>query len=138
MDRKLKHTGPVKELSSLEVVEQVLEGCQTAKGQDVVVLDMNEVFDMTDYFIIVSGRSDRQAQGICNKVLARLAEQGVQPETVEGFDDGHWILVDLGDVILHIFYGPLREHYDLEGLWLKARKLVPQESDKGHFELKAA
>ncbi len=138
MSRKPNVTALTEELTSQQVVQHVLDACQSAKAQDLVVLDMNEVFDMSDYFVIVSGRSDRQAQGICNKVLAELDKRGVEPVMVEGFDDGHWILVDLGDVILHVFYEPLRQHYDLEGLWLKARKYTVEESDQGHYELKAA
>lgn len=123
--------------SSFEVARMVTEASHSAKGQDVTVLDVREVFDMADYFIIVSGRSDRQSQGICNKIIDRLGKEGVKPIMVEGFDDGHWILLDFGDVVAHIFYEATREHYDLEGLWINAKKLsVVERGDR--TELKEA
>ncbi len=59
-----------------------------------------------------------------------MEEKGLTPDIVEGYDDGHWILIDLGEVIAHIFYAPIREHYDLDGLWAKAKKLEIAEEGK--------
>ena len=111
------------------VVKRVIELCHDAKGIDIAVLDVTPVFPFADYFIVVSGRSDRQVQGICNRVLNGLGKQGIRPLSVEGLDQGHWVLIDFEDVILHVFYEPLRDHYDLEGLWVQAQRyLVDPES----------
>lgn len=107
----------------LDVAREILSACAEAKGKDIAVLDVTKVFDLANYFIVVSGRSDRHVQGIANKVNAELERLGIVPVSIEGYEDGHWILVDYGDVIMHIFYEPVRSHYDIEGLWARARKL---------------
>ena len=89
-----KHTSrESRQPTSFDVARMVVEASHGAKGQDVSVLDVREVFDMADYFIVVSGRSDRQSQGICNKILQRLEQEGVKPAMVEGFDDGHCLIL---------------------------------------------
>ena len=84
---------------------------------------MGSVSDFADYFIVASGRSDRQVQGITNRGIKELAKVGVRPLSVEGYEDGQWVLIDCGDVVAHVFYEPVRSEYDLESLWIRARKL---------------
>lgn len=104
------------------LLRRVVELCHDAKGIDIAALYVAPVLSFADYFVIVSGRSDRQVQGICNKVLQGLSKEGVRPLAVEGLESGQWVLIDLEDVILHVFYEPLRDHYDLEGLWVEAER----------------
>ncbi len=87
------------------------------KALDIVLLDVSKITTLADYFLICSGRSSRQVQGIAEAVQTRLRELGVRPLGVEGEREGHWVLLDYGDVIMHIFYQPIREIYDLESLW---------------------
>lgn len=87
------------------------------KASNIVLLDVSKITTLADYFLICSGRSSRQVQGIAEAVQARLRELGVRPLGVEGEREGHWVLLDYGDVIMHIFYQPIRELYDLESLW---------------------
>jgi ribosome-associated protein len=108
---------------SLAVSKQIVQACEEVKATEVVVLDVASVSDFADYFIVASGRSDRQVQGITNRVIEELAKLGVRPLSVEGYEDGQWVLIDCGDVVAHIFYGPVRSEYDLESLWMRARKL---------------
>lgn len=108
---------------SLSVAKQIVEACEDVKGGEVVVLDVASISDFADYFIVASGRSDRQVQGITNRVIEELGRHGVRPLSVEGYEDGQWVLIDCGDVVAHIFYEPVRSEYDLEGLWMRARKL---------------
>ncbi|ROQ90961.1 ribosome silencing factor [Desulfosoma caldarium] len=89
----------------------------TRKALDMVLLDVSKITTVADYFLICSGRSSRQVQGIAEAVQARLRQLGVRPLGVEGEREGHWVLLDYGDVIVHIFYQPIRELYDLESLW---------------------
>lgn len=114
---------PDSEAGLLSTVNQIINACAEAKGQDIKVLDVSSMFDMADYFVVASGRSDRQVQGIANRALDALSTLGVTPVSVEGLEEGHWVLIDAGDIVLHVFYEPLREHYDIEGLWNKARRL---------------
>ena len=124
--------------SSLQVVQRVIDACLEAKGKDLSILDVHDVFEIADYFIIVSGRSDRQTQGITNRILDLMSQSGLQPEFVEGYDEGHWVILDFSDVVVHVFYEPLRDHYDLEGLWIKAKRLVLARDKAGKETLCAA
>lgn len=109
--------------NSIDTVNAVIEACLDAKGRELSLLDVHDVFDIADYFIIVSGRSDRQTQGLAKRILEALSKDGIKPDYVEGYDEGHWIIIDCIDVVVHIFYEPTRDQFDLEGLWVKAKKL---------------
>lgn len=93
------------------------------KAYDLVLVEVREVTSIADYFIICSGRSDRQVQSIAQGIEENLAEMEVSPLSVEGMSRGQWVLMDFSDVIVHIFYQPLREFYDLEGLWAHAPRV---------------
>lgn len=116
---------------SFEITRDIINACMEAKGKDISVLDVSKSFGMSDYFIVVSGRSDRQVQGISNRILETLEKSGLTPVSIEGFEEGQWVLIDCGDVVAHIFYEPLRSHYDLESLWFKA----PRLDLKKHFKM---
>ena len=87
------------------------------KARDLVVLEVRELTSIADYFIICSGSSDRQVQSIAQGIEENLIEAGHSLLSVEGANRGHWVLMDFSDVIVHIFYEPVREFYDLDGLW---------------------
>lgn len=87
------------------------------KAYDLVLLDVREATSIADYFIICSGRSDRQVQSIAQGIDENLRAQGIRPLAVEGLSRGQWVLMDFSDVIVHIFYQPIRDFYDLEALW---------------------
>lgn len=122
MKKNLAMVGTSKD-ESLSVAKRIVEACEDVKGGEVIVLDVASISDFADYFIVASGRSDRQVQGITNRVIEELSRYGVRPLSVEGYEDGQWVLIDCGDVVAHIFYEPVRSEYDLEGLWMRARKL---------------
>lgn len=90
------------------------------KAADLVILDMRGISSFTDYFIICSGRSDRQVQGIADSVETEMKKSGISPLGIEGFTEGKWVLLDYDDVVIHVFYEPIREFYDLERLWADA------------------
>ncbi len=93
------------------------------KAYDLVLLEVSEVTFIADYFIICSGRSDRQVQSIAQGIEEYLGKEGITPFSVEGQTRGQWVLMDFSDVIVHIFYQPVREFYDLEGLWSHAPRV---------------
>lgn len=105
---------PGEEKLLAEVVELVLD----LKGHDVISIDLRGVSAFTDFFVIASATSDRQARAICEKVRTGLKERyGMLPERTEGLREARWALLDYGDVVLHVFTGETREHYRLEALW---------------------
>ncbi len=109
---------------------EIIKAGLDAKGMDLAVLDVSQVFNLSDYFIILTGRSDRHVQGIANRIQATLAERGIQPVLVEGYDKGHWILLDYGEILVHVFYEKTREIYDLEALWVNARQVDAERDFK--------
>jgi ribosome-associated protein len=93
------------------------------KAMDVVVLDMRDASSITDYFLICSGGSERQVRAIADAIDEQLGSSGIASLGVEGYREGHWILMDYGDVIVHVFSEETRDYYDLERLWANAPKI---------------
>lgn len=93
------------------------------KAIDLVILDVKNLSSFTDYFVISSGNSDRQVQAIASHIEEKLEKQGLRPLGIEGKREGRWILLDYGDIVIHVFYHPIREFYDLERLWSDAPKV---------------
>ncbi len=93
------------------------------KAFSVTVLDVRELTSIADIFIICSGRSNRQVSAIADYIVAELKEHRKRPLSIEGAREGHWVLIDYGHVIIHVFYEPVREFYDLEGLWTDAKRI---------------
>jgi ribosome-associated protein len=108
---------------AMRTVQYALDG----RAKDLVVLEMGGVSSFADYFVICSGNSSRQVQGIADRVEEGLRESGIRPMGVEGRREGHWVLIDYGDVIVHVFHEPTRFFYDLESLWFEAKR-VPLEN----------
>jgi ribosome-associated protein len=93
------------------------------KAIDPVVFEVGKLTSIADFFLIASGHSSRQVQAISRHVSERMREEGFKPYGVEGVQEGHWVLMDYGDVVVHLFYQPVREIYDLEGLWIEAPRI---------------
>jgi ribosome-associated protein len=97
------------------------------KATELVLLEMREVTTFTDYFLICSGKSDRQVQAIAQSIADVLEKEGLKPLGLEGAREGRWVLMDYGDVVAHVFLEPVRRFYDLEGLWMDAPRIDFQE-----------
>jgi ribosome-associated protein len=114
-----------------EIVRLAVEAAQDAKGFEITALDISKVFPLCDCFLIISGRSDRHVQGIANKIRSTLADNKHKPISVEGLDRGQWVLIDYGNVLVHVFYAPERERYNLETLWVGATRItIPDSIDE--------
>jgi len=90
------------------------------KAYDLLLLDVSGLTSLADFFLICTGRSDTQVQAIAQSVEESLGKLGRKPRMVEGMSGGQWVLVDYGDVVVHIFLESVREFYDLERLWMRA------------------
>ena len=104
------------------------------KAINVVALDVADLTSYADAFIICSGRSNRQVSAIADYVKTDLKKHDIKPLSVEGTKDGHWVLLDYGHVIIHVFYEPVREFYDLEGLWADAKRITTPVMKKATSE----
>jgi ribosome-associated protein len=101
-----------------EVLIHVLD---EAKAQHITVLDVKELTTITDTMIIATGSSNRQVKSLADKVIEAANQQGIRPLSCEGMEDCEWVLVDLGDVLVHLMQPRIRDYYYLEGLWDTAR-----------------
>lgn len=102
------------------------------KAFDVVLLDVGELTSLADTFIICSGRSNRQVTAIADYIRSDLKKKGVKPLSIEGLKEGHWVLMDYGSVVIHVFYDPVRNFYDLEGLWADAPRISMPKLGERH------
>jgi ribosome-associated protein len=93
------------------------------KAVHVVALDVRELTSIADVFIICSGRSNRQVVAIAEHIERQMRKHKIKPLSVEGTAEGHWVLMDYGHVIVHVFFESVRSFYDLEGLWSDARRI---------------
>ncbi|WP_212880388.1 ribosome silencing factor [Tetragenococcus halophilus] len=102
------------------MLQTAVQTANAKSAQDIVVLDVREVSLLADYFMICSGRTNRQIQAIVNDIIESEQKAQVEVKSVEGRDSAKWILIDLGDVIVHVFNEDEREFYQLEKLWADA------------------
>ena len=101
---------------------------QDKKATDITVLDLTGVTSFTDHFVICTGSSSRQNQAIADEVRLQLKNRGETAASVEGYEQGEWILSDYGDFLVHVFTAKAREYYSLERLWREAKVIaVPAE-----------
>jgi ribosome-associated protein len=106
--------------SSLAQAQRAAALCLDLKANNVLMLDLSEVSDATDYFVIASGSSDTHVRAIAEHVLEELKKEGVRAHHVEGLQQGRWVLLDYIDFVVHVFHPVLREFYQLERLWSDA------------------
>ena len=97
------------------------------KAYDLVLMEVGRYTSLADYFLICTGRSDTQVQAITQSIEENLGRAGIRPLSIEGYARGQWVIVDYGDVVVHIFYDPVREFYDLERLWARAPRVTLPE-----------
>jgi len=102
---------------------------QEKKAFNLRLLDVRKISSLTDYLLIVSGRSDRQVQAVADAIhLGLKKDHDTLPLAIEGMKEGRWVLLDYGDVMVHVFQESVREYYDLDGLWSEAEELaLPEE-----------
>ena len=95
----------------------VLDALEEVNGKDIVTLNVTNLTDVMDTMIVASGNTSRQVKALANSVIEDAKKAGFQPIGVEGIDSGEWVLVDLGDIVIHVMQPTIREFYELEKLW---------------------
>ena len=114
--------------SARETATSIAIAALDKKAVGLEILDVAGKVDYADFLVIMTGRSDRHAQSLAQSIEEALRKKGVRPVAVEGLTHGTWVLMDFGDVVVHVFQDDARRLYDIEGLWLDARRVpVPEE-----------
>ncbi|MCO8162899.1 ribosome silencing factor [Pseudomonas sp. 21LCFQ02] len=109
-------------LSSEEIVDLAIAALEDVKGTDILKMDVRDKTSIADYMLICTGSSNRQLNALVENVREKVKAAGVQPLSEEGKGDSDWVLLDLGDVVVHVMTAASRQFYDLERLWQGAEQ----------------
>lgn len=115
---------PVTDRVALDLARRIVELAEDKKAADIVLLDLTSLTTMADYFVICSGGSERQLDAIADGIISSLRDERTRPIGREGTPASHWVLIDYGSVIVHIFTPPERDYYGLEKHWSEARTIL--------------
>ncbi len=114
--------------AALRIALRAAEGAREKRGEDLVLLDLTDLGAVSDYFLLVSARSEVQVKTIAEHVVETLREEGSRPWHVEGLAHRRWVVLDFVDVVVHVFHHETRAYYLLERLWGDARRVeLPEE-----------
>jgi ribosome-associated protein len=115
---------PAAEMSPLDLARRVVELAEDKKAADIVLLDLTGLTTLADYFVICSGGSERQLAAIADGIVEALRDERIRPIGREGTPASHWVLLDFGSVIVHVFTPPERDFYQLERHWSEAKTVL--------------
>jgi ribosome-associated protein len=104
-------------MNERELLQTAVKAADDKRAEDILVLNMKGISLVADFFMICHGNSDKQVQAIAREIKDKAEENGYDIRRMEGFDEARWILIDLGDVIAHVFHRDERSYYNLERLW---------------------
>lgn len=114
-------------MTAKEMTRLAIQALEDKKAEDIRIIDISEVSVLADYFLIASGTNRSQIQAMCDNVEELLHKNGVSSKQVEGYENANWVLLDFGDLIVHIFDKENRLFYDLERIWRDGKKVTPEE-----------
>ena len=127
VNRKRKYMSDIE--TSKKMAALAVDAIKDKKGEDVKILDISEISTLADFFIIAGGSNRNQVQAIADNVQEQLGRAGFNTKNIEGYDSANWVLLDFGDIIVHIFDNDNRLYYDLERIW-RDGKLIDSDALK--------
>ncbi|MDP4083440.1 MAG: ribosome silencing factor [Bacillota bacterium] len=104
-------------MNNQDLLKIVVKAADDKRAEDIVALNMKGISLIADYFIICHGNSDKQVQAIAREIKEKAIELQYEVKRIEGFEEARWVLIDLGDVVVHVFHRDERSYYNLERLW---------------------
>jgi len=113
----------LKKLDSRNIAKLCRTIAEDKKAKDCIILDVRKISSVADYLLICSGTAEPHLKAIADDIERQLRDVGVRPRHHQGFPQSRWVVLDFGDVMVHIFHPELREHYDLEHLWGDAKRV---------------
>jgi ribosome-associated protein len=115
---------PAPEMPALDLARRIVELAEDKKAADIAVLDLSGLTTVADYFVIASGGSERQLDAIADGIISGMRDEKIHAFGREGTAASHWVLVDFGSVIVHVFTPPERDYYSLEKHWHEAKTIL--------------
>ncbi|MGB9766908.1 MAG: ribosome silencing factor [Sulfurihydrogenibium sp.] len=107
-------------METIDILKKIVEKAEEKKGENIVALEIGKISPIADYMVILSGSVPVHTRAICDNIIAGLKEYGVIPQHLEGYNEGRWIAIDYGDIMVNIFLPEIRDYYKLEWLWSDA------------------
>lgn len=107
-------------METRELLDRIIQKAEEKKGEDIVALEIGKISPIADYMVIISGSVPVHTKAICDFIIEELKKEGIIPLHVEGYNEGRWIAIDYGDVMVNIFLPEIRDYYKLEWLWSDA------------------
>ena len=114
-------------MQTIDLVKKIVEALEDKKAEDITVLDIGEVSSIADYFIIANGNSESQVRALVDNVEEELSKAGYEMKQREGYGSGNWVLMDFGEIIVHVFDKENRLFYDLERIWRDGVQIPVEE-----------
>lgn len=110
-------------MEARELVSKIVEKAKNKKGENIVAIEIGKISPIADYILILSGNATIHTKAICDYIIEELKKEGVVPLHIEGYNEGRWIAIDYGDVMVNIFLPEIRDYYKLEWLWSDAPRV---------------
>ncbi|AVQ36059.1 ribosome silencing factor [Staphylococcus kloosii] len=107
-------------MNSDQLLKLAIQATEDKKAEDIISIDMRGISDMTDYFVVCHGNNDRQVQAIAKAVKDAAHEAEIEVKRMEGYNEARWVLIDLADVVIHVFHKDERDYYNIEKLYQDA------------------
>ena len=122
-------------METLEKIKTCARYAEEKKAKDILMLELKGLTDITDFFLLVNGTSERHVKTISEHIETSMKGDGILPYSVEGYNEGRWVIIDYRDMIIHIFIEPLRDLYDLESLWIEAKRYRMEKEKTTNIEV---
>ncbi|SHJ95001.1 ribosome-associated protein [Anaerobranca californiensis DSM 14826] len=107
----------------LQLTQTITKAIDDKKGEDIKILDLQGLTEIADYFIIATGNTQSHLKSICDFIEEKVKEKGITPIRIQGYDEAVWIVIDYGDIVVHLFNPEAREYYQLEKFWRNAKNI---------------
>lgn len=119
-------------ISQNEKLSTIVKALDSKRAEDIRIIEIGDLTIVADYFVIANGTSSTQTKALAEEVEFKMSQLGIEPNRTEGYQGATWVVLDYGDIIVHVFYKETRDHYNLEGLWsdgkdIDVKQFLPDE-----------
>ena len=120
-------------ISQNEKLSTIVKALDSKRAEDIRIIEIGDLTIVADYFVIANGTSSTQTKALAEEVEFKMSQLGIEPNRTEGYQGATWVVLDYGDVIVHVFYKEIRDHYNLERLWsdgkdIDGKQFLPDET----------